>query len=86
MFQSIIQIVKKVILLIIPNGKYWYYLAVKELSALLRRITSKIIVILIVWIVSIPIEQKANLNRIKNVCENTEFCNVIMSSEDAKIL
>ena len=48
MFQSIIQIVKKVILLIIPNGKYWYYLAVKELSALLRRITSKIIVILIV--------------------------------------
>ena len=42
--------------------------------------------ILIVWIVSIPIEQKANLNRIKNVGENTEFCNVIMSSEDINIL
>ena len=32
---------KQVILLMIPNGKKWHYLAVKSLSALLRGITSK---------------------------------------------
>ena len=32
---------KQVILLIIPNGEGWHYLVVKELSALLRGITSK---------------------------------------------
>ena len=41
MFQNITQIVKKVILLMIPNGEKWHYLAVKKLSALLRGITSK---------------------------------------------
>ena len=42
MFQNVIQISeKKVILLMIPNGKEIYYLAVKKLSALLREITSK---------------------------------------------
>ena len=32
---------KQVILLIIPNGEGWNYLAVKNLSVLLKRITSK---------------------------------------------
>ena len=32
---------KQVILLMISNGERWHYLAVKELSALLRGITSK---------------------------------------------
>ena len=32
---------KKVFLLMIPNGEGWTYLAVKELSALLRGIRSK---------------------------------------------
>ena len=32
---------KQVTILMIPNGKGWHYLAVKKLSALLRRITSK---------------------------------------------
>ena len=32
---------KQVNLLMIPNGEGWHYLAVKELSALLRGITSK---------------------------------------------
>ena len=36
-FQNITEIVKKVILLMISNGKkLWYYLAVKKISALLR--------------------------------------------------
>ena len=32
---------KQVILLMVPNGEKWYCLAVKKLSGLLRRITSK---------------------------------------------
>ena len=32
---------KQFILLIIPNGERWNYLAVKKISALLREITSK---------------------------------------------
>ena len=32
---------KKIILLMIPNGKVWHYLSVKELSSLLRDIMSK---------------------------------------------
>ena len=39
--QNIAQIVKKDILLIIPNGKWWDCLAVKKLSALLRGISSR---------------------------------------------
>ena len=42
MFQNLIHIVKnELFILMIPNGEKWHYLAVKKLSALLRRITSK---------------------------------------------
>ena len=34
-------------------------------------------VIFIVWVVSIPLEQKADLN---HVCENNDFCNIIMKT------
>ena len=40
---------KQVILLMIPNREgQWHYLAVKELSALIRGVTSKIMLIFIV--------------------------------------
>ena len=42
-------------------------------------------VIFIVWNVFISLEQK-KLQLHKKVCENKDFCNVIMSSEDSKIL
>ena len=38
------------------------------------------------WIALILLEQKPNLNRIKKVCENKDFCNVIIPSENDKIL
>ena len=41
MFQNITQIVKQVILLMIPSGEGRHYLALKKLSALLRGKTSK---------------------------------------------
>ena len=42
-------------------------------------------VIFIVWVPLISLEQKTNLNRVKK-CKNKDFCNVIMPSEDTKIL
>ena len=53
---------KEVILLMIPNGGKWNYLAVKKLK------------------------QKIKLELHKIVCENKDFCNIIMPSEDTKIL
>ena len=43
-------------------------------------------VIFIVWTVFIPLEQKADLNHIKKVCENEDFCNVVMTPEHIKII
>ena len=43
-------------------------------------------VIFIIWIALIPLKQKTNLNDIKILLENKDFCNVIMVSEHTKIL
>ena len=42
--------------------------------------------IFIVWTVFIYSEQKTNLNLIKKVYENEDFCDVLRPSENAKIL
>ena len=39
-----------------------------------------------IFIVWIPLEQKTNLNYIKKVCGNKDFCNIVMPSENIKIL
>ena len=56
---------KQVILLMIPNGEKWHYVAVKKLSALLRGTMSKRNGDFIVLIVFIRLEQKKKLNHIK---------------------
>ena len=57
---------KQVILLMIPDGEGWHYLAVKKLSALLRGITSKHITVIFVVSIAFNLSQyKKNLNRIK---------------------
>ena len=43
-------------------------------------------VIFIVWISFIPFKQKTNLNLIKELRENKDFCDVVMPSKDTKIL
>ena len=75
-FQNITRIIKKkIILLMIPNRKGRSYLAVEELSALSRGITSKhdsnyyCLNCLC-----------SNLN-LKKVCKNNNFCNVVISSQ-----
>ena len=58
MLQKLIQIAKKITILIIPNEEKegWHYLVIKKLLALLRGITSAIMVTFIVYIVFIPLE------------------------------
>ena len=57
----------------------------KGLALSYSKKTISIMVIFIVWVPLISLEQKTNLNRVKN-CKNKDFCNVIMPSEDTKIL
>ena len=53
---------KQYILLMIPNGEKWHHLALKQLSASLRGITSKHQVIFVVSITFIVLQQKTNMN------------------------
>ena len=69
----------------IQNGEGWHYLAVKRLSALLRGITSKhqCDFYCLNCLHFFSAENKHESYR--KVCENKEFYNVIMPSEDTKI-
>ena len=71
---------KQVFLLMIPNEEGWHYLAVKKLSASLRGITSKHHgdFYCLNCLHSFATERKLESN--KKVCENKDFCNVIMPS------
>ena len=64
----------------------WHYHAVKKLSVSLRGITSKnngdFYCLNCLYIFRI----KNKLELHKKVCENKNFCNVIMPSEDTEIL
>ena len=64
----------------------WHYLTVKKLSALLRETTSKNNgdFYCLSCLHSFRTINKLELH--KKVCENKDFCNVIMPSEDTKIL
>ena len=66
--------------------KQWHYLAVKKLSRLLRRITFKHHgdFYCLYCHHYFATENKRQLH--KKVCENEDFCNIIMPSEDTKIL
>ena len=79
---------KQVILLMIPNGEgqWWHYLAVKKLSALLRGITSKNNGHFYCLDYLHSFRTKNKLESHQKVCQNIDFCNVIMPSEEIKIL
>ena len=75
---------KKIILLVISNGGKWHYLAIKKLSALLRRITSTYHGWFLFFIL---LQQKKNkLEFHKNIHENKDFSDIIMPSDDNKML
>ena len=70
----------------IPNGEKWHYLAVTKFSALLRGITSQNNGDFYCLSCLHSFKTKIKLGLHKNVCENKDFRNVIMPSEDTKIL
>ena len=78
---------KRVILLMISNGeKLRHYLAVKQLSVLLRGITSKNNCNVYCLNGLHSFRTKNKLESYEKVCENKDFCNVIISFEDTRIL
>ena len=70
----------------IPNREGWNYFAVKELSALLRGITSKHYgdFYCMNYLHSFATKKECECH--KKVLKNRNFCNVVMPSEDSKIL
>ena len=78
---------KQVNLLIISNGEQqWHYLGVKNLSALLRGITAKYQSDFYCLKCIHYFSTKKKLQSHKRVCENKDFRNIIMPSDDTKIL
>ena len=88
MFQKITQIVQNKILLMISNDdkQRCHYLAVKKKSALLRGITSKHHGDFYCLNCFHSFATKDNFQWHKRVCENEDFCDVIMPSKNTKIL
>ena len=77
---------KRIIILIILNGEGRHYIAVKHLSVLIRRVTSKHHgdFYFLNRFHSFTTENKCESH--EKVCENKNSFNVIMPSEDTKIL
>ena len=70
----------------IPNGEKWHYLAVKKLSTLLRGVTYKHDRDSF-WLNCLHFFATENKREFhKKVCKNKDFCNIMMHSEDTKIL
>ena len=76
----------QVILLMITDGEKWHYLAVKSLSVLFRRITTKHEgnFYCLNFFQLYTTENK--LKKHKIVCENHDYCYVEMPEKDNKIL
>ena len=76
----------QVILLMITDGEKWHYLAVKNLSALFKGITSKHDGDCYCLNCFHAYTTENKLKKHKKVCENNDYCCVEMSNEDNKIL
>ena len=68
------------------DGEKWYYLAVKKLSALLRRITSKHNGDFYCSNFLYLYKTENKLKKYYNVCKNQDYCYVEMAKEDNKVL
>ena len=71
--------------MILNREKQWHYLAVKKLSALLRATTSKNNGVFYCLIFLHFHRRKTKFESHRKLCENKDFYNVNMPSEDTKI-
>ena len=76
----------QVILLMITDGEKWHYLAVKNLSALFKGITSKHDGDCYCLNCFHACTTENKLKKHKKVCGNNDYCCVEMSNEDNKLL
>ena len=74
---------KQIILLMITDGEKWHYLVVKNLSGLLRGITSNHNADFYCLNCFCSYSTKNNL---KNICENHDYCHVEMSTKEDNII
>ena len=66
----------------IPNGEKWHYLAAKKLSGIISNNNGEF------YCLNCLCSFRTNnkLESHKKVCENKDFCNIIMPSKDTEIL
>ena len=76
----------QVVLLMITDGEKWLYVAVKNLSALFRGITSKHVGDFYCLNCFCSYRTENKFKKHKNVCENHGYCYVEMLEEDNKVL
>ena len=77
---------KQVILLMISNGEKWHYLTVKNLSGLLRGITSNHNADFYCLNCFCAYSTKNKLEKHKKICENHDYCHVEMPTKDNNII
>ena len=77
---------KQVILLMISNGENWHYLIVKNLSRLLRGITSNHDGDFYCLNCFHSYRTKNKLDAHKKICENHEYCHIEMPTKDKNII
>ena len=71
----------------ITDGKTnWHYLAIENISGLLRRRTSNHHGDFYCLIAFIRTQRKKKLEKHETVCKDHDFCDIIMPEEDNKIL
>ena len=75
---------KKVILLMISNGEKWHYLVIKNLSGLLKGITSNHVGDF--YCLNCAYSTKNKLEKHKKICENHDYCHVEMPTKDNNII
>ena len=84
---------KQVITLMNRNGESWHYLAVKKLSALLLLLLLLLIIskhkgdfYCLNYLGLVCFRRKSKLELHQKVYENKDFCNIVMPTEDTKVL
>ena len=77
---------KQIILLMITDGEKWHYLVVKNLSGLLRGITSNHNADFYCLNCFCSYSTKNKLEKHKKICENHDYCHAEMPSKDNNII